>query len=1058
MSTPTSPQAPSQPAPFKPTIRVTVVSIFIFATLLTAALAVGLQYHFSSKMETASAVGRFGQLAESTGALLSSIDDRAMDTTRILASYPDLVVDQWIKGDVRNLFAAIMRDNHAFYSIYIGFGNGDFYEVINLDSSMLARQNLKATPDDRWVVITIRGNGEARQRHFAYYSTDFRLRAQRSEPSDFNATVRPWFIQAKEGQVNKTAPYLFHNLQAPGQTYSTRIRGGAVVAIDIALSTISENLSTRQTSQFGEIFLFRGNGDLTASNQPDRQYPALTDAELLPLSKSEQSLLADIGTLRISNETNWAPVDFSVSGEPQGYSVDFIKLLATMLGVEVKFVNGYSWPELVDLYRRGSIDILQPLLKDSQSDLPGIYSQPILALPYALITNPGRDNIEHFRQLAGSTLAVPEGWTIINVLRREYPDITITTVPDTRGVFEAVRSGRADAGLDVGRILHYTGKTYFFNDVQYHDQVDFSPVTPPTELHLLTTERYAALSPLIDRAIEAVSTQQKQALREKWFRDHSLRSGSTTVPYAELVTIAGQPQQHRELAKRQINGRQSYVFVVPIGIDGSGDDYFGIVIPVAQVLQPALEKVQLSILLTVAFLLLLIPAPWIFSSPIVGPIKKLAVENDKIRERRYDELDIPDSYIKEIHELGESMNTMVAAIRQHEAQQIALMDSFIQLIATAIDDKSHYTAGHCERVPELAFMLAEKAEATRSGPFRDFAFKSEEEWREFRVGAWLHDCGKITTPEHIVDKGSKLETIYNRIHEVRMRFEVLWRDAAIEYWQQVAEKPDRQQEYQQQLRARHEQLQDDFRFVATMNVGGEFLSDDKKQRLMGLASQTWTRHFSDRLGLSPLEETRLIGEEPPLPCQEQLLSDKAGHIIPREHDTDFDPQLGIKMEIPVDLYNQGELYNLCIERGTLTAEDRFKINEHIISTIRMLDALPFPPELARVPRYASTHHESMDGHGYPRQLTGDQLSIPERIMVLADIFEALTASDRPYKKAKPVSVAIDILAKMVENQHVDPDVFELFLVSGVYRDYAQRFLPPEQLDEVDISAYLRSAS
>lgn len=217
------------------------------------------------------------------------------------------------------------------------------------------------------------------------------------------------------------------------------------------------------------------------------------------------------------------------------------------------------------------------------------------------------------------------------------------------------------------------------------------------------------------------------------------------------------------------------------------------------------------------------------------------------------------------------------------------------------------------------------------------------------------------------------------------------------------------------------------------------------------------RHFSDRLGLSPLEEMRLSGAEAPLPCVEPLLADRPEHIIPREHATDYDPKLGIRMDIPKDLYNLGEIYNLSIERGTLTAEDRFKINEHIIATIRMLDALPFPEELALVPRYASTHHETMKGTGYPRRLTGDQLSIPERIMVLADIFEALTAADRPYKKAKPVSEAIAILANMVAREHVDADVFELFLTGGVYLDYAQRFLPPEQLDTVDIQKYLQAA-
>jgi HD superfamily phosphodiesterase len=400
------------------------------------------------------------------------------------------------------------------------------------------------------------------------------------------------------------------------------------------------------------------------------------------------------------------------------------------------------------------------------------------------------------------------------------------------------------------------------------------------------------------------------------------------------------------------------------------------------------------------------------------------------------------------------MVSMVESIRAHELAQRKLMDSFIQLIAQAIDDKSPYTAEHCERVPELALMLAEHASDSNLPAFRDFRLETEDQWREYRIAAWLHDCGKITTPEHIVDKGSKLETIYNRIHEVRMRFEALWRDAEIEYWRSLYEQPEHEEALKRELARQQEQLQEDYTFVAGCNVGGEFLDQDKQDRLRKIAETQWLRHFDDRIGLSPAEELRLPPEpSPPLPTPEALLSDKPEHIVERTRPTDYPPELGINMEVPVHLYNQGELYNLSISRGTLTAEDRFKINEHMISTIKMLESLPFPPELQNVPRWASTHHETMRGSGYPRKLPGEQLSVAERIMAVADVFEALTAADRPYKKAKPVSVAIDILHKMVLDEHIDRDCFELFVRDKVYMEYAEKFLAPEQIDEVDVGKY-----
>ncbi|WP_193771336.1 HD domain-containing phosphohydrolase, partial [Candidatus Magnetaquicoccus inordinatus] len=311
--------------------------------------------------------------------------------------------------------------------------------------------------------------------------------------------------------------------------------------------------------------------------------------------------------------------------------------------------------------------------------------------------------------------------------------------------------------------------------------------------------------------------------------------------------------------------------------------------------------------------------------------------------------------------------------------QKALMDSLIKLVAGAIDTKSPYTGGHCERVPELGIMLAEEACQVSSGELAEFRLQGEAEWREFRIGAWLHDCGKVTTPEYVVDKGSKLETIYNRIHEVRMRFEVLLRDAKIAMLESVAEGVD-PEEAERQFAERRQQLVEDFAFVAECNQGDEYTSPERIQRLRELAELSWVRHFNDRLGLSHVELMRYAGEPPELPVQEKLLTDRPEHIVPRSDFKFSDPRYGFQVKVPEHLYNYGELYNLCIGRGTLTEEERFKINEHVIQTIMMLEQLPLPKDMRRVPEYAGSHHETLIGTGYPRKWTKAELSIPSRIM------------------------------------------------------------------------------
>lgn len=387
-----------------------------------------------------------------------------------------------------------------------------------------------------------------------------------------------------------------------------------------------------------------------------------------------------------------------------------------------------------------------------------------------------------------------------------------------------------------------------------------------------------------------------------------------------------------------------------------------------------------------------------------------------------------------------------------------LFSALIEMLAGAIDAKSRYTGGHCQRVPELAKMLARAACEARDGPLRDFALDAEQ-WEALHIAAWLHDCGKLTTAEYVVDKATKLETLYDRIHEVRMRFEVLKRDAQIECLRAIAGGGDAGV-LEAELRERCSDLDEDYRFVAACNRGGESLDPGALDRLKRIAQYTWSRTLDDRIGISWEEHERKSRRPPaPLPVVESLLADKPEHLVERSaaETMPADNPWAFRVEAPALKYNRGELYNLAVGRGTLTAEERFQINDHMAQTIIMLSRLPFPGHLRSVPEIAGGHHEKMDGTGYPKRLTREQMSIPARIIAIADIFEALTAIDRPYKRGKMLSESLAIMARMRRESHIDGELFELFVRSGVYLDYARQFLRPEQIDEVDADALLQAA-
>jgi HD-GYP domain-containing protein (c-di-GMP phosphodiesterase class II) len=957
---------------------------------------------------------KFKSLAdESTETVFSLIAQRNADQLRTIVADAGTAVDAQSALEPQRIIAdgqlneaalvpaliATLRMNPHLYSLYYGFENGLFMQVIGVRNDARIASVLHAPAGSYFAVRLIDPQSIGRRprlEHWQFLASNEKPIGQSSvRRATYVPHLRPWYkgAMAMTG-VYVTEPYLYDSLRGMGLTLARTLPDGiGVFGADLALDGFDRYAAATLGDRQGGIVVTDDRGSVLASHATGHfGMPALD--LLQSVAKSDNPLFAEAGTVLGKDGSS---IDI-VHGDAFAYASRSIPITATSSLHVVAFAPMSLYTGAIDAARNGIVLFAGLLL--------------IVFLPLTEIVA---------RRIAGA----------LGSLSTESERIQRLDFSGEK----AVRSVFVE--IDALGVAQHTMKT---------------AIRERTEA---LNAALARLESLLESGTRLASRRSQdtvmQQVLESAKRVVNADSGQfwLCTDYGTL-RLAAHSHEHD-------SGATVQELEIPLSTAPTDPCAWAVIHGHSLQLDRASDGhdrvVQRTLLGQSPAALLAVPVLTRGDKPI--GVLLLANLGDHVQEGGGAPSNAafgPD-LVRYAETLAAQAGVALENIALFDSQRL-LMESILQLLASAIDAKSAYTGSHCARVPELARMLAEAACDVESGPLADFRFETEAEWREFRIGTWLHDCGKITTPEYVVDKATKLETIFNRIHEIRTRFEVLLRDAEIERLNAVLAGADPVVS-RQTFEARRARLVEDFAFVAQCNIGAESMAPEHAERLREIGHQTWVRHFDDRLGLSHGEESRVATmPAAQLPAVEHLLADKPEHIVPRTDEQRYDARFGFRMDVPEHLYNFGELHNLSISRGTLTPEERYKVNEHIIQTIVMLDKLPLPPELKRVPEYAGTHHETLTGTGYPRRIDAGALSIPARIMAIADIFEALTASDRPYKKAKPLSEAVRILSAFKARKHIDPDLFDLFLSSGVYRRYAEIYLPPEQIDEVDVAVYL----
>jgi HD-GYP domain-containing protein (c-di-GMP phosphodiesterase class II) len=356
------------------------------------------------------------------------------------------------------------------------------------------------------------------------------------------------------------------------------------------------------------------------------------------------------------------------------------------------------------------------------------------------------------------------------------------------------------------------------------------------------------------------------------------------------------------------------------------------------------------------------------------------------------------AFSQDYENLSESLASQ-AAVSITNAKLISnmteLFEAFVKVMATAIDEKSPVTGGHIRRVADLTLTMAEVIHNNDEGIFKDKKF-SPDQMYELRIAAYMHDIGKVTSPVEIVEKAKKLQTIFDRIHYIRLRMDYMIQKVQLAGQQKKIEllekkaDPAEIKKIESDSEKQIQELEEIRAFINKCNEPGEFLEDETLERLKEISQRTYF--------------------------------DKEGQEQP--------------------FITDDELVNLSIRRGSITEAERKKMQDHAAVTLRMLKQIPFTKKLKNIPSFAGAHHEFINGKGYPLGLKGDEIPFEGKLMAVTDIAEALTASDRPYKKAMPLETVYRILRSMAGNGELDNDMVELFINQEIYKIYQEKHETP----------------
>lgn len=1021
----------------KISLKYSVCATVGLVALVVATLAIAVHYVSSVSLAKDAAQRQFESIAAMVAQRAQITDNLGFSFTEILAQSSDVKISLSVDEShpILNLMAGAMGTSPYVSAMFIAYPNGDFVRLSNLDAAKDLFDDYGAAPEDRWIESrNVNGKYIAR-----YIDDKFNTRLKRISDSDYDPRVRPWFKMAQTDKVTETPPFVsFGNDLLVA--YVKRLATGEVVGASFSLSYLSALLEGNYLNDGSQAFLFDNQGTVTQFGQKHiaNTKGALT---LTDLTFEEQEYLSRNPKIIVGNMTDYPPIDFSVSGKPKGYGVDYLAELIKITGLEVKYVNGVEFSELMEMFEQQNIDIMLSMFESEERAKKGLFSEPILHTELVLVSH--KDDINNYinlSQIASKRIALPEGYATSTYLKERYPTYEYLVVDDPIEALRAVQNGEADVTLVVDVVAKHVEKYYYLDSLKFSRYLQDKDTLPNSIYHLYVNNNKPLLSSILNKAQQQLSPTRLSEIRRKWIvnaadENEQLPSRVETgsLPSQILLDIANDPSKHKQLVETSLSGERYYARVDPIGIyhPNDNDHYLGVFLPEREITQRFLSRVYWAVVLSVIGFLLMLPVVYYFALKIVKPIQKLTEQSQLIERKQYADVKLLKTGIKELDRLSQSIVNMTMTIQLQSEKNISLVSSFVKLIAKTIHSRSGGTFEKQRLVPDMAMTLAKKAVENKF-PFAEHELATENQWREFEIAAWMHDCGKVATPQHIADKKTKLEAIQNRIHDIRTRFEVLSRDAEIETYKKILAHPETAEPHKIALSKLRTQLQRDFKLVAQCNLGNVDLDEKTLAQLDQIASYRFQCLFDKYIGLSDKELENIDTTNEYHSKYEFALCDKPEHVIHQKTGRAQKSIYGFKLKTPSNEQNLGEVHNLKVKTGLLTEEERFIIDKQMINTLATLNELQLPYELQQIPEIVSGQYiHTIQSETLQVQKT-ENTSLKAKILALTNVYVELIVPSITSEKARTQQQALEEMETMSKKGLIDKDLFILFKHAEIY--------------------------